>query len=73
MKVGVCYWHQKFENNEQQWLTMMTTNIDKKDEQRGKMMTTDNDKQQRWRQPTMNTNMDNNEQCNSLVFDKIAS
>ena len=51
---------------------MMTTNIDEKDEQRGKMMTTDNDKQQRWRHPTMNTNMDNNEQCNLLVFDKIA-
>ena len=52
---------------------MTTTNNVNKDEQKGKMMTTDNDKQQRWRQPTMNTNMDNNEQCNSLVFDRIAS
>jgi hypothetical protein len=52
---------------------MTMTNKDDKDEQRGKMMTTDNDEQQQRQQPTMKTNMDNNEQCNLLVFDRIAS
>ena len=52
MKVGVCYWCQKFGNDEQQQLTMTTTNNDNKDEHRGK------DDDQQWAMTTATTNND---------------
>jgi hypothetical protein len=61
------------------WKRWTTTTDDDDDQQRWQRWTkrkNDDDRQRRTTttaQPTMKTNKDNNEQCNLLVFDRIAS